>query len=63
VIIRAATIPKHRADRFIDQEADSREGGVSLGDERATCSVSVSAPLGQLMRPRSPSPSRVTQAA
>src|SRR5829696_5130496 len=27
---------KHRADRCIDQEADPREGGVSLGDERAT---------------------------
>ena len=30
------TIQKHRADRFIDQEADPREGGASLGDERAT---------------------------
>jgi uncharacterized damage-inducible protein DinB len=36
VIIRAVTIQKHRADRFIDPEADPREGGVSLGDERAT---------------------------
>src|SRR4029453_6679587 len=26
----------HRADRFIDAESDPREGGTSLGDERAT---------------------------
>jgi len=32
----AVTKPQHRADRFIDPEADPREGGVSLGDERAT---------------------------
>ena len=30
------TKPQHRANRFIDPEADPREGGVSLGDERAT---------------------------
>jgi uncharacterized damage-inducible protein DinB len=30
------TKPQHRADRFIDAETDPREGGVSLGDERAT---------------------------
>ncbi|MDP9220896.1 MAG: DinB family protein [Actinomycetota bacterium] len=27
---------QHRADRFVDAEADPREGGTSLGDERAT---------------------------
>jgi uncharacterized damage-inducible protein DinB len=27
---------RHRADRFIDAESDPREGGPSLGDERAT---------------------------
>jgi uncharacterized damage-inducible protein DinB len=27
---------QHRADRFIDAKSDPREGGVSLGDERAT---------------------------
>lgn len=27
---------QHRADRFIDTKSDPREGGVSLGDERAT---------------------------
>jgi uncharacterized damage-inducible protein DinB len=32
----AVTKPQHRADRFIDPETDQREGGVSLGDERAT---------------------------
>ena len=30
------TTPQHRADRFIDAEGDPREGGPSLGDERAT---------------------------
>ena len=32
----AVTTPQHRADRFIDPESDPREGGTSLGDERAT---------------------------
>ena len=32
----AVTKPQHRADRFIDPECDPREGGTSLGDERAT---------------------------
>jgi uncharacterized damage-inducible protein DinB len=32
------TKPQHRADMFIDPETDPREGGVSLGDERATLS-------------------------
>jgi uncharacterized damage-inducible protein DinB len=27
---------EHRADRFMDAETDPREGGASLGDERAT---------------------------
>jgi uncharacterized damage-inducible protein DinB len=27
---------QHRADRFVDPESDPREGGTSLGDERAT---------------------------
>jgi uncharacterized damage-inducible protein DinB len=27
---------QHRADRFLDQDSDPREGGVTLGDERAT---------------------------
>jgi uncharacterized damage-inducible protein DinB len=27
---------EHRADRFLDAEIDPREGGTSLGDERAT---------------------------
>ncbi len=30
------TPPEHRADRFTDAETDPREGGTSLGDERAT---------------------------
>lgn len=30
------TTPQHRADMFLDLEADPREGGESLGDERAT---------------------------
>ena len=30
------TNPRHRADIFIDLDADPREGGTSLGDERAT---------------------------
>jgi uncharacterized damage-inducible protein DinB len=30
------TKQEHRADRFIDSEVDPREGGTSLGDERAT---------------------------
>jgi uncharacterized damage-inducible protein DinB len=30
------TTQQHRADRFIDAEVDPREGGTSLGDERAT---------------------------
>ena len=30
------TKPQHRADMFIDAESDPREGGTSLGDERAT---------------------------
>ena len=30
------TKPQHRADLFLDPDADPREGGVSLGDERAT---------------------------
>jgi hypothetical protein len=32
----AVTKPQHRADRFLDPESDPREGGTSLGDERAT---------------------------
>jgi uncharacterized damage-inducible protein DinB len=28
--------PQHRADRFLELEADPRKGGASLGDERAT---------------------------
>jgi len=32
------TKPQHRADMFIDPETDPREGGVSLGHERATLS-------------------------
>jgi uncharacterized damage-inducible protein DinB len=28
--------PQHRADRFLELEADPRKGGPSLGDERAT---------------------------
>ena len=32
----AVTKPQHRADVFIDPESDPREGGTSLGDERAT---------------------------
>jgi uncharacterized damage-inducible protein DinB len=34
--MRAVTPPQHRADLFVDPDADPREGGVSLGDERAT---------------------------
>ena len=30
------TQPQHRADRFIDPATDPLEGGVTLGDERAT---------------------------
>jgi uncharacterized damage-inducible protein DinB len=30
------TKPQHRADMFVDPEADPREGGISLGDERET---------------------------
>ncbi|HTC68683.1 MAG TPA: DinB family protein [Acidothermaceae bacterium] len=30
------TQPEHRADRFMAPEVDPREGGTSLGDERAT---------------------------
>jgi uncharacterized damage-inducible protein DinB len=30
------TKPQHRADMFLDLDADPREGGPSLGDERAT---------------------------
>ena len=30
------TTPQHRADRFVDPQADPREGGPILGDERAT---------------------------
>jgi uncharacterized damage-inducible protein DinB len=30
------TQPSHRADMFMDPETDPREGGTSLGDERAT---------------------------
>jgi uncharacterized damage-inducible protein DinB len=30
------TNPQHRADMFLDLTADPREGGTSLGDERAT---------------------------
>jgi uncharacterized damage-inducible protein DinB len=30
------TNPQHRADMFLDFTADPREGGTSLGDERAT---------------------------
>jgi uncharacterized damage-inducible protein DinB len=29
-------VPQHRADMFMDLAADPREGGTSLGDERAT---------------------------
>jgi uncharacterized damage-inducible protein DinB len=29
-------LAQHRADRFVDPESDPREGGTSLGDERAT---------------------------
>jgi uncharacterized damage-inducible protein DinB len=32
----AVTKPQHRADMFLDPESDPREGGTSLGDERAT---------------------------
>ena len=32
----AVTTPQHRADRFLEPESDPREGGTSLGDERAT---------------------------
>ena len=32
----AVTKPQHRADLFIDSADDPREGGTSLGDERAT---------------------------
>jgi uncharacterized damage-inducible protein DinB len=32
------TKPQHRADLFVDPEIDPREGGISLGDERATLS-------------------------
>jgi hypothetical protein len=32
----AVTKPQHRADRFLDPDSDPREGGTSLGDERAT---------------------------
>src|SRR5215212_1665895 len=28
--------PQHRADRFLELRADPREGGATLGDERAT---------------------------
>jgi uncharacterized damage-inducible protein DinB len=30
------TKQQHRANRFLDQDSDPREGGVTLGDERAT---------------------------
>ncbi|HEV7192301.1 MAG TPA: DinB family protein [Jatrophihabitantaceae bacterium] len=30
------TTPQHHADVFLDPDADPREGGTSLGDERAT---------------------------
>ena len=30
------TKPQHRADVFVDPESDPREGGTTLGDERAT---------------------------
>ncbi|MGH3436406.1 MAG: DinB family protein [Sciscionella sp.] len=30
------TKPQHRADMFLDSDSDPREGGTSLGDERAT---------------------------
>jgi len=30
------TKPQHRADMFLDPDTDPREGGTSLGDERAT---------------------------
>jgi uncharacterized damage-inducible protein DinB len=30
------TKPQHRADMFMDPDTDPREGGTSLGDERAT---------------------------
>jgi len=36
------TKPQHRADMFMDLDADPREGGTSLGDERAT--------LGEFLR-------------
>ncbi len=36
------TKPQHRADMFMDPDADPREGGTSLGDERAT--------LGEFLR-------------
>ncbi|MEP6462717.1 MAG: DinB family protein [Frankiaceae bacterium] len=29
-------LPQHRADRFLEPDGDPREGGTSLGDERAT---------------------------
>jgi len=32
----AVTTPQHRADTFLDPGSDPREGGTSLGDERAT---------------------------
>jgi uncharacterized damage-inducible protein DinB len=32
------TKPQHRADVFVDPASDPREGGASLGDERATLS-------------------------
>ena len=32
----AVTQPTHRADRFLEPDADPREGGTSLGDERVT---------------------------
>ena len=32
----AVTKPQHRADVFVDPESDPREGGTTLGDERAT---------------------------
>jgi uncharacterized damage-inducible protein DinB len=31
-----SAVPQHRADRFLEPADDPREGGVSLGDERAT---------------------------
>jgi len=36
------TKPQHRADMFMDFDADPREGGTALGDERAT--------LGEFLR-------------